>query len=559
MTTKPKAKKFRIRRNSPVSQSQGEARSAATQPPRPAQPQPAAQGADMFNQQEDGFGDAAFPTARRETPRPKAPTTGASDVAMNANAEAEIDAIRREGLTGRQLRMARRVAQKHGLAPVSDFDAVRQLRQQGVDPFDRANMLELVSGGETQQSAEQPQLPQTVKQQQLPSTEVLANDTRAKEIVRMQRDIARRRRQKIVQLFARLGFFVGLPTLLVGYYYYNIATPMYETKTEFVIQQAEAQSGGGGLGGLLAGTGFASSQDSITVQGYLQSREAMLRLDEDLGFRSHFESEEFDPLQRLEPDGSMEDAFDIYQKAVKIGYDPTEGVIKMAVIAADPAVSALFSRQLVDYAEEQVDQLTQRLREDQMRGAREGFEEAERKVLEAQQKVQTLQEKLGVFDPVAESSALMSQITRFETEAREKRLQLRQLLENARPNQARVDGVRSDVDRLEQLVSELRAQLTETTTAGGSIANVTGQLRIAEGELETRQLLLTQALQQMESARTEANRQTRYLSMGVSPIAPDEPTYPRKFENTLLALLIFAGIYLMVSLTTSILREQVSS
>ena len=44
------------------------------------------------------------------------------------NVALELDAIRREGLTGRQLRMARRVAQKHGLAPTSDFDAVRLLR-----------------------------------------------------------------------------------------------------------------------------------------------------------------------------------------------------------------------------------------------------------------------------------------------------------------------------------------------------------------------------------------------------------------------------------------------
>ena len=55
-----------------------------------------------------------------------------------------MDAIRAEGLTGRQLRMARRVANKHGLHPTSDFDAVRLLRARGIDPFQRTNMLELV-------------------------------------------------------------------------------------------------------------------------------------------------------------------------------------------------------------------------------------------------------------------------------------------------------------------------------------------------------------------------------------------------------------------------------
>lgn len=63
----------------------------------------------------------------------------------------------------------------------------------------------------------------------------------------------------------------------------------------------------------------------------------------------------------------------------------------------------------------------------------------------------------------------------------------------------------------------------------------------------------------METARVEANRQVRYLSLAVNPVAPDEATYPRAFENTAVALLIFAGIYLMISMTAAILREQVSA
>ena len=42
-------------------------------------------------------------------------------------------------------------------------------------------------------------------------------------------------------------------------------------------------------------------------------------------------------------------------------------------------------------------------------------------------------------------------------------------------------------------------------------------------------------------------------------MAPDEATYPKAFQNTIVAFLIFSGIYLMLSLTASILREQVSS
>jgi capsular polysaccharide transport system permease protein len=91
-----------------------------------------------------------------------------------------------------------------------------------------------------------------------------------------------------------------------------------------------------------------------------------------------------------------------------------------------------------------------------------------------------------------------------------------------------------------------------------SLARITAELRMAEVDLETRTMMMQEALQQLEAARIEANRQVRYLSTGVNPIPPDEATYPRAFENTALAFLVFSGIYLMMSLTASILREQVS-
>ncbi|TCP60676.1 capsular polysaccharide transport system permease protein [Rhodovulum bhavnagarense] len=567
MTIKPKAKKFRVRRSGSLRLNEDAASSDR---------------AEDGQVDEDGFGPMPFPTARAA-----AQQGGAGDRASQAagypaqdemgppagqgmgraqgsglSADQEIDAIRREGLTGRQLRMARRIAQKHGLAPTSDYDAVRLLRGEGIDPFQRANMLELVQGEAPGRGAEfgLPALPRTAAQgNMLPATQIeTPAATRLREVHDIQRDIARRRRRKLALLFARLAAFVLLPTIFVGYYYFNIATPMYATKSEFVIQQADS-AGGGGLGGLFQGTGLAMQQDSIAVQSYLQSRDAMLRLDEDQGFRAHFSQDWIDPIQQLPPASTAEAAYKLYRKAVKIGYDPTEGILKMEVSAADPQTSAAFSNALISYAEERIDGLTQRLREDQMSGARESYEDAERKVSQAQQRVLELQEKLGVLDPASETGALMGQITTFETQLREKRLQLQQLLDNTRPNQARVDGVRGDIRRLEDLVAELRASMTESGIGGDSLARISAELRIAEADLTNRQLLLQQALQQLETARIEANRQVRYLSMGVSPVAPDEATYPRAFENTILAFLIFAGIYLMISITVSVLKEQVSA
>ena len=587
MTMKPRVKKFRVRRSPSTQAAPGSApgsvSGAAPAPgsasgpvpgptsrarPVPGQggalhaPSPASGAATAARQlnpmeeaalegHEDGFSSERFPTA------PAAPEPAQADTAPTP--EEELAAIRKEGLTGRQLRMARRVAAKHGLPATSDYDAVRLLRRAGIDPFQRSTMLELVSAeGGKPGDANARNLPQVVDgKEKLPSKEVLNAATRAKSIMEIQHDIAKRRRRKILLLFTRLAFFVLLPTLMAGYYYYKVATPMYATKSEFVIQTADG-SGSGGLGSLFSGSGLATSQDSITVQSYLTSRDAMIRLDQEVGFKDHFSNPEIDPIQRLPEGASNEEAYRIYKRNVKIGYDPSEGIIKMEVIAADPATSALYSEALIRYAEERVDSLTQRKREDQMQGARESYAEAEAKMLEAQAEVLHLQEEMGVLDAGSEGAAIMGQINGFEVQLLEKQLQLAQLEANAQPNQARVEGVKGDIARLEAVIAELRAKLTSHSGENASLAVIQGKLAVAQTNMETRILLMQQALQQLETARIEANKQTRYLELGVSPVAPDEATYPRAFENTILAFLIFSGIYLMFSLTASILREQIS-
>ncbi len=526
MTTPPKAAKFRIRRVARGSEAVAAFATGAGTPPV-----------------EDGFGDTVFPTAARQP----------------SHADEELAAIESEGLSARQLRTARRVAQKNGLNVNSDLDAVRVLRKKGIDPFQPAAVLQLIeSEGRQARGSDQVQLPQTVPQgRPLLLGQPLNDGERAAEIMRVQRDIVRRRRRNFLLLLSRLAVFVLVPTFVAGWYFFNIATPFYGTVSQFIIQQNEGQSGG--LSSMFRGTQFATSQDSIAVQGYLQSRDAMLRLDSDLGFKAHFSQDFIDPLQRLDADATNEAAYKVYKRNVKIGYDPTEGIIKMEVIAADPAVSEEFSKALIGYAEQQVDHLSSRLREDQMQGARESYQDAEMKVSRAQERVLELQQELGVFDPMSESSAVMGQIGTFEAQAQQKRLELQQLMDNPRPNQARVAGVQGDIARLEGIVADLRKQLTDGNGGSASLAQVTGQLRMAEADLETRQLMLSQALQQLETARIEANRQVRYLESAVAPVAPDEPTYPRAFENTALAFLIFGGIYLMLSLTASILREQATA
>ncbi|MDO5632271.1 MAG: capsule biosynthesis protein [Paracoccus sp. (in: a-proteobacteria)] len=594
MTTPPKARRFHLDRSESMSgaaEGQQTPPNAAApgirvevhrktdQPPRFAHPLSGAadsaagdSGARdrmmQTEQVEDGFGDMRFPGAEAKPPQSDAPAQVTGD-----ELEAKLSAIRAEKLTERQLRIARRIATMHQISVSSDEEAVLRLRERGIDPSHRAAVGRILSTeGSKAQAAPAANTPVPLPRilvpapapaaptpkPTLPSREEMTEERRAAEIHRIQQEIAARRRRRMVMLVARLMVFVFLPTAVMGWYYFRVATPLYATYTQFLIQQAEG-GGGSGLGGLFSGTQLAMNNDSVAVQSYLTSRDAMLRLDQDMGFRRTYQDTAIDPVKRLAPDATNEATYRVYKDSVKIGYDPTEGVIKMEVIAPDPQLSQDFSLALIGYAEGQVDQLTARLRDDQMRGSIENYQDAEAKVLLAQQRVQELQQRLGVLDPQAEGSVVMGRVANLEGQLAQRELELGQILANPRPQQSRVETIRGDIARLQAMIGETRLQLTQGSEQRASLASISGELRIAESDLSTRQALLATAAEQVEIARVEANKQVRYLSVVVEPVPPDEATYPKAVQNTFVAMLIFAGIYLMLSLTASILREQVSS
>ena len=583
---KTKAKKYRIRR--PDRSEQG-----AQDDGSPAKAEPVA--APEAGSAADRAQKTVSPTDGKTAAEPKKTAQNTAAAAMAGGAamspaapprkstpnqalSTDIDAIRREGLTGRQLRLARRVAQKHNLGATSDYDAVRLLREKGIDPFQRSNMLELVvpqaqaaqAEGAAQAAAKPaPGLPATAaptmpmpaapaQAQTDPAIEALSPaERRAREIQAIQRDIARRRRRKLSLLLARLSAFVFLPTLVAGYYFYAMATPMYTSSSSLLVIKADGQ--GGGVGGLFSGTQFATSQEAVTAQDFLQSREAMQQLDAEIGFREHFSAPWIDPIQRLDAEASNDEEFKIYKRNVKVGYDPTEGMVRLKVTAADPQIATDFSRVLIAAAQDRVNELSQKKRSDQVSYAEETLSLATQQRRDAQEELVRLQQQNSVLDPQGVIASLRGQISTFEVQLQEKELVLAALLDNTRPNKAKVDGARADISRLEAIIDRLNQRMVDASAGEGSLASMSVRIQMAQADLATRDMMLQSALQQLESTRMEADRQVRYLTTAVEPVPSDQPSHPRKFENTLLAFLIFSGIYLLCSLTASILREQVSS
>lgn len=449
----------------------------------------------------------------------------------------KIADIEAADLTDKQLRAARHLAAKRGLVASSDLDAVKQLKA-------------LVARGKAR-----PDKPSSRKRTKAPLPEPERQFDLLREI---ESELIGRRRARLRSLLLRVALFVLAPALMATGYFTFYATPMYATYTEMVIQKPDAGNGGPGLG-LLAAFPKATTQESASVQGFLSSRTAMLDLIRTQDFKTSLADPGIDIIQRLPAGASNEDAYERYGKRVRIGFDPNDNVVKMEVIAPRPEQALRYARALIGLAEEQVDRMSQRLRSDRMRGARESYEAAEARLQKAQAKVLRLQQERGVLSADMEASTRMAQIAALQSALLQKRMEFAELGDNTRPNATRSDVLEKSIERLEAMIEELRGGLTGGGGTSASLARVGAELLAAQSELDLRREMLSQSVQILEAARIEANRQSIYLATSVAPILPDEAAYPKALLNSVLTLLVLTGAYLLVSLTFSVLREQVST
>lgn len=399
----------------------------------------------------------------------------------------------------------------------------------------------------------------------------------AMRVAELQREIARRRRRRGVFLILRLLLFVVAPSVAAGWWQYQVASDLYVSESAFVVRSAgeTPDSGGGGVAAALGAAGpMGMIQDSISVQDFVLSREALDRLDAELGVIARWQAPGLDPWLRLAPDATREDALNQYRRLVEVGYDPAESLIRMKVADPDPEMAAAISSALIRYAEGMVDGLSTRMRRDTVAEAEARAAHAREALTEAHVAESRLKAELEIFSPETAAGGEQSLIAGLENEREALRARLDALLAYAPADDPRARTLRRAIDQRARAIEARRARiygdhpgrgdegapsLDAPSLDAGGIAQAEAELARAKAETAAREQMFLAAQSGLEAARLEARRQISYLAVIVPPARADAPTRPRRLANTALAGLAAFGIYLFASLTVSVLREQFSA
>ncbi|WP_147262821.1 hypothetical protein [Roseiarcus fermentans] len=333
---------------------------------------------------------------------------------------------------------------------------------------------------------------------------------------------------------ARRWLTVGVfsaPTILAAIYFGLVASPRYESETEFIVRGISSSTAAPGLESLMHAFGISrSSDDSNVVMDYLASRQVLSELEAALPLRQMYGLKEADALSRF-PRPFLGDSFEwlyhYYGDRVSAILDTDTGIVTVTAEAFRPEDAQAITRRLLAQAEALVNAMNARLEAGTVQTAETTVAEARKAVLETHDAVTRFRNAELVVDPAQNAIAQLTTISTLSAQVDQVLAQIAQT-NTISPSSPSVAPLRAKADALAaQIASEQRALAGPRSAVADKVSAYErlALLRtLADSGLDAATTALTQA-------RADARRQHVYLEVISAPNLPDESTQPRRIRS----------------------------
>jgi capsular polysaccharide transport system permease protein len=365
-----------------------------------------------------------------------------------------------------------------------------------------------------------------------------------------------RRRQFPYRLLSFV-LLVAVPGVLAAMYYFVIAADQYVAEFRFALRSAEPVRSE--VGGLLQGSIAAApiSVDSYAVVQYLDSRDIIDDLGKTLDLRALFSRPEADWLSRLQLPVQIEDLVRYWKSQVDAFYDSTNGTIVVRACAFTPNDALQLAQGIFASAERLVNHLSARARSDTLKNAEKEVHRAERRLNTALAKLSEYRDREGLIDPQktadasqARAGRIRDEIIRADTELATVRHYMRADAPSVKMLEARIQALQAELQSVESEVTETERSRSEV------LSRVMGIYEQLESERTFAEKAYQHALEALDQARLNADRQQIYIASFVQPSLPEIPLYPRRWGSFGLVLFVCCGVWVIGGFLVNTVREH---
>lgn len=350
---------------------------------------------------------------------------------------------------------------------------------------------------------------------------------------------------------------VVVPTFCAVVYFGLIASDVYISESRFVVRSPDKPATSG-LGILLKGAGFTNAGDEVyAAQSYVVSRDALHALNRGDAFARSFSAPDISIFNRFGGFGineTFEDLYRYYANHVSVDHDSTSSITTLSVRAYTPRDAQRFNEQLLEMAENTVNRLNARGRQDLIRFSTDEVLVAKGRASVAALALSAYRNREGVVDPEKQAAVQLQMISKLQDELIAARTQL-VALRSFTPANPQIAVLRT---RIEELEREVDVEMGKVAGGQRSLAATAAQYQRLSLESQFADRQLASAMASLEEAQNEARRKQAYVERIVQPNLPDDPLEPRRMRGILATLAFGLILYGVLKMLFAGVREHVS-
>lgn len=355
---------------------------------------------------------------------------------------------------------------------------------------------------------------------------------------------------------------VLLPLVIITYYYAFSATDRYGSTAGFSIRGIENSSG---IDGLATITGLASAgsttADSYIVLKYLENRSLVEELDRELALRAIYSNPTIDFFSRMDAEVAIEDFVDYWLGRIDTQFDPSSGIIEFTVQSFSSAHALQIAERTIQLTQELVNELSAKARQDSLRFAQAEVqlqEERLRSALEAIREFRTVEQSVDPMATAALDIQLLANLEARLIDIHAKIAVQREALDEGAPS---LVSLRRRAEALDTQIVKRRAEISGRLGRDIDTSAITAQLTQFETlDVERRfaEQSYASALNSLEQARRDADRQQRYLAVHLHPQTAEISEHPKRLRNSLLAAFVLFAVWGIGALIAYSVRDHLA-
>ncbi len=350
---------------------------------------------------------------------------------------------------------------------------------------------------------------------------------------------------------------VLLPIMVAAVYLFVIATDQYVSEFRFSLSSIDPPR----LDplSLLAGNAShspAGMESQIVVQ-YITSRAIVDQLDASLDLRRMFSPPEADWWARLPRPTSIEALVLYWRGQVDPFYDPANGTVVVRVRAFTPAEALQLAKAIVAGSEQLVNELSARARHDTVRNAEAEVAQAEARLKTVLADIRAFRDREGLIDPGKTAEATGPLAARLRDELVRTNADLTTLKSYMRDDAPAVKVLKARIRSIETQQRVVAHDLTDPDRSrNDTLSRQLGSYEQLESERRFAEAAYQHALQGLDQARANADRQQVYIASFVPPSLPEEALYPRRWRTLGVVALIAFALWAIGGLAVQSIRDH---